>query len=410
LTYFESLFFSQTVLQPASSSRFQSAGHQVVKDCISDHLQMKCVLAAMAVRRETFDSQSIEGGSANYISQAVLALQSRLKKSSVIDSKLMYSVMKLYEAEAFRSNLEGALIHLHGAQCIAQEIDLWKDLDQSYTATLCGSEQAYFLAKVWSTPREFPVFADPGPAMSCFSGDLMQDYLMGDRPHDGTGRILQESLLMHNGAAKAATDLHQIIVDLIEYSSVRRNMLLQEHTGLPIPAVLSQWAYLRRYALVFRLMSVSIIESDFLHAIRVALVIWLSVVANYTAFDRNLQIVATHLQEVMARLLPYEELGAPEAVVWMLMLGASCGDVQYSRPWFICQLSDFSRPIDPYAERGVEEWFNCLESSSQKCLYCELIQKQSLVDIARKMLLERLQWGEYLRIFQKWTSQWYRGE
>ncbi|CZR56876.1 uncharacterized protein PAC_06765 [Phialocephala subalpina] len=391
LMFFESMFFSNTATRP-SSSNYLSASRNVIRDCIFDEVQLKCLLASIASRREIFDHQLINGGATWYIQQAVMALQDRLRHSSVIDHKLMYAMIKLYVAEAYQSNAEAALTHLRGAQTAYNQIGTWHDFDTSYTPTLCASGEAFFLPRVWKTPTVFPTLADPGPAMACFSTDLVQQYVLDSMPRDSTAQKLLSELSNYPIAQGQSKTLQEIIAEILEFSSVRQAMLSREHLDLAIPVLVSQWAHLRRFALVFRLMSVPILNNDFLHAVRVSLVLWLQMIANYSGFDQSLKIVARHLTDIVVQALLYGNAEFSEVMVWVCLIGASTGNGD-TRKWFIGQLSRLSMRFDPNCSMSMDELRMFLVTKSQGCLYCELLQRQSHLDIARDVFLDRLRQG-----------------
>lgn len=90
---------------------------------------MRCILTAMAARREYFDGAALEEGSTQLFNRAVKALRKRLCTSAAVNMKLVYSMMKLCHAEGYRHNFEAAIVHLHGAQAALEQMGSWKDLD-----------------------------------------------------------------------------------------------------------------------------------------------------------------------------------------------------------------------------------------------------------------------------------------
>jgi hypothetical protein len=399
LTYFESLFLSNTAIR-RSQENYLSASRNVIRDAIFDEVQVKCLLASLASRREIFDHQAIPGGATWYIHQATVSLQQRLQQTLVIDLKLMYAMMKLYVAEAYQSNAEGALVHLRGAQAAYNHIGTWHDFDTNYTPTLCASGEAFFVRRVWTQPTSFPTLADPGIASSCFSFNMIQTYVLPDKLSTEKGNLLLDSLSKYHDPCNNAATLHQIVVDLLEYSTVKQNMLLRENSGLEVPILVSQWSHLRRFAIVFRLMSVPIVNDDFLHMLRVALVLWLQIIANYVGFNKSLQIVAVHLQEVVSSI-PYEKLlQFPEITIWVSLLGVSIGDAD-TKAWFAKKMLDISWMVDAERTWSMEEWRAYLVRISEECLFCDLLQRQGVLDVTRDIFLAILQEIDTLDINSK---------
>lgn len=387
LLYFESMFFSQTSIQ-SSQVGFISAARNVVQDCIFDEVHVKCLLSSIASRREMIDCQVVVGGAAWYIHQATLSLQNRLKKSPIIDLKLMYAMMKLYIAEAYQCNAEGALVHLRGAQAAYNQIGTWNEFDTNYTPTLCASGEPYFLRHVWTQPIVFPTLADPGIASSCFSFHMMQTYVSTNTLSTDKGRLLINFLSRYEERSNHAGTMRQIVADLLEYSTIRHNMLQRENLGLEVPILVSQWAHLRRFALIFRLMSISIVGDDLLHMLRVAIVLWLQFNANFAGFNKNVQIVAGHLQEVVSSIPSERLLRFSEIMIWISLLGISVGDDK-TKSWFEKRMSYLSRVVDFEGTWGLEQWQAYLVRISQECLFCELLQMQGVVDIAGTIFLAR---------------------
>lgn len=292
--------------------------------------------------------------------------------------------MKLYGSEAYRSNLDEALIHLKGARALWSQLDSWTAIDPEHAPTLCGMTEVYFLPKVWDTPATFPTVADPGPAMSCFSDEILQEYF---GRQEETAQALLAYLSPQAEEKRAVGELRRIVVDMIEYASARRAMSSRVYVGQPVPVLVTQWAHLRRFSFVFRLMSVDASKQPLLHAVRVALVIWLALVADFTGFERSLEIVATHLRDIV-ELIPKAEIAQHgEVATWILLLGAAVGDGD-TRPWFVEALANSSIVVTG-SNVVMARWFSFLETTSQRCLYCQTIQQQSLGELANEIYLSR---------------------
>jgi hypothetical protein len=343
---------------------------------------MNCVLASVGSGLENFHGHSIKGGSKQYIEQAIRILRQRLSNKAKLDGKHIYAIMKLYVAEAYRGNLNEALIHLNGARAAYSRLNSWTALDPHYTPTLCGMGEAYFLPKVWEVPATFPTIADPGLAMFCFSDEVLQEYL---GHQDETGQSLLACLSLMRENRHGIGTLRQVVIDMIEYAAVRRTMSSREYLGEPVPVNVTQWAHLRRFAFVFRLMSIEAVQKPLFHLIRVALVIWLAVVVDFTGFERNLEVLVTHLRDI-TKLTPGLEMAEnAEVTTWILLLGAVVGDGG-TRLWFVEALANSS-----IVNTGMAQWFSFLETTSQRCLYCQTIQRQSLGELAKELYLYRCQ-------------------
>jgi hypothetical protein len=389
LTYFGTLFFKHKTGTQTQSPFHDSACFQVIQDSIFDEVQMKCIVATMASRREHFDGQKSKGRSTKLLQVAVQATRKRLEQPGV-NTQLIYSIMKLCHAEAYRTNFDTALVHLHGARAALEQLGSWKDLDQAYTPTFCGFGYAFHVSKVWRQPASFPCLVDPGRAISCLPPNVIDLFPLNDSSRNGTGQKLLAAVASSSCNSKTLASLQQIISELIEYSILKHMTLQLDERDPPLTALVAKWTDLRRYALLSKLLSVAITHDDFLHAMRVSLVLWLTQIANYMAYDRDLQLVAQHLQDVMIQLLPYEEKGHPEIISWMLMMGAMAGDARYVKSWFILQLSNFAGKSDTLEERSAEDWVIWLEDICRETLYCKPIQRDSLVLIAERIFSERL--------------------
>jgi hypothetical protein len=378
LVHFESMWYPRTLTQPNLSFSFTSSGQHVLQECIFDSLQINCVLAIMGSRLETCFGHIVEGGSKQYILQAIRVLRQRLGERPADLGKYIYATMKLYGSEAYRSNLNEALIHLKGARALWGQLDSWTDINPEYVPTLCGMTEVYFLPKVWETPATFPTMADPGPATICFSEDILQEYL---DPQDETALALFTYLDLKGEEGI----LRQIVVDMIEYASVRRAMSSRVYLGQPVSVLVTQWAHLRRFSFVFRLMSIDAANQPLLHALRVSLVVWLALIADFHGFERCLEIVGLHLRDIASLIVKAEIVKHPEVTAWILLLGAVVGDGN-TRQWFVEALAN-SEVFDMGSDLGVAQLFSFLETTSQRCLYCETIQRQSLGELAKELYL-----------------------
>jgi hypothetical protein len=383
LTYFEKLFCKRCV-KPSFQS-WNSASSQVVRDCVFDEVQMRCILAAMAARREYFDGDVITESSTKHFNLAMTAMRRRLSTSTVVETKLIYAMMKLCHAEGYRRNFEAGIIHLLGARAALQQLGSWKDLEIEYVPTFCGSGHAFMASRVWRRPASFPCLVDPGRAISCFDSDLVDQFVCGNPLGNGNGQMLLVAIASSVRDLQTVPVLQQLVSDLVEYSIVKNTTLLFEQANLPIPELVVRWIHLRRYGLLSRLLSVAIFESDFLHAIRVSLILWLSIVADYKGTAGDLEIVASHLQDVVIQLLPCGENGCPDVFMWMLMLGSVAGGARYVKPWFITQISTLSKSMKGYAEKSVEQWYTGLELVNRETVYCDGIQRDGLADIAYQL-------------------------
>jgi len=384
LSYFGSLFFKQDMGKHPSPPFHDSACFQVIQDCIFDKVQMTCIVSAMASRREHFDGQFTRGRSSILFQAAMTALRNRIEHSGEIDTQLIYCVMKLCHTESYRSNFEEAIVHLNGARVALKKLGSWCNLDSRYTSTLCGSGHAFHVSKVWKQPMAFPCLVDPGRAISCFPTELVHLARSGS-PLEESGEQLLAAVSSSSCDAMLVSSLQQTILDLSEFSIVKHNILLSELCGVNVPTFVTQWLDLRRYSLLSRLLSAQIVRNDFLHALRVSLVLWLTVIANYKGFDHDLQSVATHLQDVVMQIRPIKGHCNAKAFSWMLMMGAVAGDAQDVRLWFGLQLSVFLEHQNGSAEQNAEKWVTALEFACRGTLYCELVQKDSLIRLAKEL-------------------------
>jgi hypothetical protein len=391
LVHFESMWYPRTLTQPNTSFSFTSSGQHVLQECIFDSLQINCVLAIMGSRLETCFGHVIEGGSKQYILQAIRILRQRLGERPADLGKYIYATMKLYGSEAYRSNLNEALIHLKGARALWGQLDSWTDIDPEYAPTLCGMTEVYFLPMVWETPATFPTMADPGPATICFSEDILQEYL---DPRDETAETLFAYLDLHGEEGI----MRRIVVDMIEYASVRRAMSSRVYLGQPVPALVTQWAHLRRFSFVFRLMSINAAHQPLLHALRVSLVVWLALIADFHGFERCLEIVGLHLRDIASLIVKADMAQHPEVTAWILLLGAVVGDGD-TRPWFVEALAN-SDTFDMGSNLGIAQWYSFLETTSKRCLYCQTIQRQSLGELAKELYLYNMYHGQSSRIIE----------
>ena len=386
LIYFESLWYPSSLVRVNPSPNFISPGHQIMQACISDSLQMNCVLATAESRLKNFHTHSLKGGSKQYIERAIRQLSHRLGKEAELEGKHIYAIMRLYVAEAYRGNLSEALLHLNGARAAYSRLAPQTDLNLHYTTTLCGMAEAAFLSKVWDTPAIFPTIADPGAANGCFRDEKLKDYLAGQHENARALFICLDSMTQ---PVHGIVTLRQVLIDMIDYAIVRRNMTSREYIGQPIPEAVTKWAHLRRSALVFRLMSIDAAKNPLLHIIRVALVTWLDVAVDFSGFERNLELIVMHLRDII-RLIPKAEMTQhADVMAWIFLLGAIVGD-RATRLCFVKGLAN-SDVFDTASDFSVAGWFKFLEDTSIGCLYCQTIQRQSLVELAKELCLYRCQ-------------------
>jgi hypothetical protein len=386
LVYFESLWYSSNLVRISQPTNLTSPGHQVMQECIFDSLQMSCVLATAESRLQNFHNHSLKGGSKQYIERAIRQLSHRLGSGGKLEGKHIYAIMRLYVAEAYRGNLSEALLHLNGARAAYNRMDPQTELDRHYTTTLCGMAEAAFLSKVWETPAIFPTIADPGVAEICFRDEVLQDYLAGEHESARALLICLESMAQPQ---YGIVTLRQVLIDMIEYAIVRHNITSREYIGQPIPETVTKWAHLRRSALVFRLMSIDAAKNPLLHIIRVGLVIWLDVAVDFSGFERNLELIVMHLRDII-RLMPKADTTLHKDVMaWIILLGAIVGD-RSTRLCFVKALGNLDMFGTP-SDLSVAGWFEFLEDTSRSCLYCQTIQRQSLVDLAKELYVYRCQ-------------------
>ena len=71
------------------------------------------------------------------------------------------------------------------------------------------------------------------------------------------------------------------------------------------------------------------------------------------------------------------------------MLGAIVGD-KSTRLCFVQALATLD-VFDAASDLSVAGWFEILEDTSKSCLYCQTIQRQSLVDLAKELHQYRCQ-------------------
>lgn len=357
-----------------------SACCQILQNCIFDDVQMRCILATMAVRREYYDGQILGGRSAAHIQAALMAVREHLQSSQVVNTRLIYSIMKLCHAEAYRNDFDSAFVHLTAARAVLEQLGSWRDLDLEYVATLCGSGHAYRVTAIWMQPRSFPCLVDPGHASSCFPFEIYQLFIFTNRPCNETGQQRFSVVTVYD--AEAAALLQQIMLELVEYCTVQNNMLHFDQCGLLIPRIVAQWAPLRRYALLSKLLSIEITRNPFLHAVRVSLILWLTTIANFAGYDQDLQIVAVHLRDIMAQISADDEQENSEMVSWILIMGAMAGNARCVSPWFIHQLAKLLGDNHSSKGKTTGEWFICLETLCHQAVYCEPVQKSGLLGIA----------------------------
>lgn len=246
--------------------------------------------------------------------------------------------------------------------------------------TLSGNGEAYLLSQIWHTPTAFPTLFDPGPAISWFPLDLRITYLS----ESGTCPNTAHAIFAYIKVQRDRHSIHalrQITIDIIEYGPILQMVTLQESRGVSVVSFVTRWASLRRYALVLQLMSINALRDPLLHSIRIALLIWLAVVSDFAGSERSLEIMATHLLEIL-QLIPNEIANrVPELMSWIALLGAMVAKPQAVAEAFmqiLCQtlLSKIG------GCSSVVQWFYLLENVSKNCFYCHILQRQGLWKLA----------------------------
>jgi hypothetical protein len=109
-------------------------------------------------------------------------------------------------------------------------------------------------------------------------------------------------------------------------------------------------------------MSIDAVGNSFLDSVRIALVIWLAVVPGFTGFGRNLEIVATHLRDVVRQISVAEMASNAEVTAWVLLLGAVVADSANAGQWFIDSLANSSILYGTASSLGIGQWFSFVEA------------------------------------------------
>jgi hypothetical protein len=336
----------------------------------------------MSSRLENFHNQSIVGGSKQFIESAIGILHQNLADNTHLTGKHIYAIMKLYSAEAYRGDIKGALVHLNGARAVYNRLEKRAalELGSHYSPTLWGVGETMLLPQLWDTPTTFPTVGDPGHGHLCFPAELLPEYL-------GASDETAESLLPYVNSLDEGTHnlspLRQLIFDLTEYAAVRRTMSAHEAQCHPVLPSVTQWAHLRRFALVFRLLSINAMRDPLVHALRLALVIWLAIVVDFVGFERSIEMVVGHLREIISLISKEEMARNPHVTAWIMLLAAGVSEGEM-RAWFVWALGRLAGPAE-----NMMQWFLYVEVISRRCLYCETIQQQSLVELANELYLNR---------------------
>lgn len=395
LTYFQTLWSSR---YPGTAygkhiDDDPFACHHVLRDCITDGLVMACVLAAMSARLESFHSCSSQKLTDRCINEALRLLRQRLSAAVTqdsLDGQIVYAILKLYGAEAYRSNLDRAMVHLHGASAAASNLISWADVEPKYVLTMCGTGEATLLPRVWQSPASFPIVMDPGSLQAYKSKDSTYQALLDKALLSGvdtTGRLINQWLSSAPAEIYRLTSistLGEVVSDMREWATVRRGLLQSPAGDESEISRAIKWTHLRRFALVFRLMSVSAAGDAFSHCLRVSLIVWLAIAADLSGFQRNLEIVAKHLIQILDQIHVSEEQYQEELVLWSLYLGAIIASPETDRSWFVERLRVYTRRA--VTDGWCAKEHSCsqyLQAICERCFYLSAIEIRNVQDVSR---------------------------
>lgn len=376
----------ETLWKTRSTSQKQALGCQAVLECMSDRLQLACLVAAVTSRLENLYGIAFPGTSIAYTQVAIRELQKRLNQGLDFKSKDIWAIMNLYVAEAYRNNFSAAMLHLNGAVAASARIGT-QLLDCNSTSTICGAVEECFLPHILFEPVIFKTVADPGPAKKM----AWYDAFWGRKESDRDDRLASTLILSYR---RRELDTTQkvirigILQDILEYTRVRRRTVQLEQASRPVPEIITRWAYLRRINLVLRLLSGKITPNDLIsHCVRICLIAWLNIIADVSALSRGLETLATHLRDVIQQLPGYEITNHSMLMIWMFFIGAVTGSKEGDAHWFIQCLTEFLAKSKAVPKVKPKELFDFLEGLNEGFFYCRELQRKSVEELATQVYL-----------------------
>ena len=367
LQYYINVLYPATWLAELRGAQSEDKHNQavtLVKNCISNELHMFSILAATASRMENYEHNKIQGGCAFLIQRAMIALQRYLKSNSYVDSQVIYDVFNLFCAEAYRWNIDAALVHLQAVQTLVKLLGGSHKLDRGIMETIIIGDM--FLAAELLAPPILILDWDPGKASEqAFSLEGVKCSIsVADQG---------QALLYSSQAPIVARRLRTVIEDMIECVQLTDYAWTDRESQ---PSI-SRWLFVRNLAIRHRLLSMKF-KNVATEALRIALIMWIMIVMTSFGARRSAKVMVTRLKE---NLLKTEGIDWNEhygLLVWVFLIGAIAAEGTSAENWFLAHFAKICQ-------------YRRISGETQLCelcksfFYVDTIQRPSLRNLVKRL-------------------------
>ena len=334
---------------------FQQSAVDLVANCVQSTMSMFTMLASMASQMQYFEGVAGPLDTTILIHKALTACRQHIARGP-IDTRLIFGIHSLANAEFYRFNVEAARTHVCAVKAFVDQAGGLATLPQYLREWFVAGDE--FIA---AETHQKPLFAaseiDPGP----WPGT--QSLLV-----NASGRPM---MFRKRGWNEMPTSLKRIIDDIRDCVNLSREQAhaapgyAQNH-----PLTFGHWLHLKAYSIRNRLLSLDIKELPY-EALRLAVLAWCYMTKTVTGRRRTMQVIASRLRGVLTSA--QEGCMGHDSHLWLTAVGALASENSgVTRNWFVLELIKLNEGDVASPGRGLTE--KALIRILSGFLYCESAQ------------------------------------
>lgn len=365
----------QSRLSKKQRSSLQRNAEVILKSCFDNDVNLFTMLAAMSSRLRYLEQYDNQSDNPEYFSKAIAAIQSHITSESAVDERLIFNMFQMGNAEFFRWNTDGALIHLKAIKTLVDRMGGLRQMNPALIEMLVIGD-GYLASELMQKPvfsaSDFDI--EDEELNRCFGMAKLECLLSG-------ATIIGAGLLSRGIAEIMPSRLRWIVIDMAVCLMVLQDVTDGNLTDDDSFEAL-HWLHVRNLAIRHRLLLLDNLSDLRMHAIRCALLMWNFLIFTKAGRQRTAGVIAQKLQETLLEVEEDSWEEFQDVRLWILLIGATSSHPKDAwHAWFVRELLEARTTPDSF-ERLPNLEAASLQNLSERFLHYHPIQYPMLEKLA----------------------------